>query len=160
MSDDEAQGDQKTDEDAYAAELADEDDDYDGTVAKKAKVAAKPAWCLVVTLTFDEVEKVKKAMRGKEKRVLALEQELTDLTAEREDLKALQQVAAKEKELERELEKEMEERDLEGERVKKAAMICRGMMARCGLNVAMMGGAAGAGEAGADPGGGGEGPGV
>ena len=60
MSDDEAQGDQKTDEDAYAAELADEDDDYDGTVAKKAKVAAKPAWCLVVTLTFDEVEKVKK----------------------------------------------------------------------------------------------------
>ena len=58
MSDDEAGGEDKKLEDAYAAELADEDDDYDGAV-KRAKVE-KPAWCLVVKLTFDSAEKVQK----------------------------------------------------------------------------------------------------
>jgi len=58
MSDDEAEGADKKLEDAYAAELNDDDDDYDGAV-KRAKVV-KPAWCLVTKLTFDSPEKVQK----------------------------------------------------------------------------------------------------
>ena len=57
MSDDEAEGAKKIEEDAYAAELADSDDDYDGSV-KRQKKSSKPAWCLLVKLTFDSKEKV------------------------------------------------------------------------------------------------------
>ena len=58
MSDDEAEGADKKLEDAYAAELADDGDDYDGAV-KRAKVV-KPIWCLVTKLAFDSPEKVQK----------------------------------------------------------------------------------------------------
>jgi len=60
MSDDEAEGDEKKMEDAYAAELADDDDDYDGSVKRQKMAPTKPAWCLVVRLTFDNATKVQK----------------------------------------------------------------------------------------------------
>jgi quinol monooxygenase YgiN len=61
MSDDEAQGEDKKLEDMYAAEINDEDDDYDLDAKerrKKQKTEVKPAWTLIVTLTFDSEEKV------------------------------------------------------------------------------------------------------
>ena len=58
MSDDEAEGAKKIEEDAYAAELADSDDDYDGSVKKQKVKSDKPAWCLLVKLSFDSKEKV------------------------------------------------------------------------------------------------------
>ena len=57
MSDDEAQGEGKKLEDAYAAELND-DDGFDEPSAKKAKSVAKPVWALFVKLTFSSADKV------------------------------------------------------------------------------------------------------
>lgn len=64
MSDDEAVGENKKLEDMYAAEVNDYDDEYDADVfAKKQKKETKPPWTLMVTLTFDSVEKVEEAKK-------------------------------------------------------------------------------------------------
>ena len=63
MSDDEAQGDDKTLEDQYAAELG-ADDGFDEPFSKKAKKEeAKPVWTLIVKLTFDSAEKVEQCKK-------------------------------------------------------------------------------------------------
>jgi hypothetical protein len=58
MSDDEASGDDRIAEDAYAAEFAEDDLDYTGG-SKKRKVQ-QPAWCRYETLKFDTADKLQK----------------------------------------------------------------------------------------------------
>ena len=73
MSDDEAQGEGKKLEDAYAAELND-DDGFDEPSAKKAKSVAKPVWALFVKLTFSSADKVEaqRRYRSTDKRNVAI----------------------------------------------------------------------------------------